>query len=95
MQTNCHSNPTFSSPRSVTVFTAMRLRRLTSTPVGSRWELPGYARVKSCRHFRWHWSVEDSQTLAALTVRFGGEGRNRTAVRKAGRPGQFHLFRSA
>ena len=34
--------------------------------------------VVFCWHFRWHSRVEDFQTIAAPTVRFGGEGRNRS-----------------
>src|SRR2546428_9187957 len=60
----------------------MRLQRLISTRLASSGrdttDMAEAARIVFCWHFCWHSRVEEIQILAALAVRFGGGGRNRT-----------------
>src|SRR3989441_539645 len=73
----------------------MRLQRLISTRLASSGrdttDMAEAARIVFCWHFCWHSRVEEIQILAALAVRFGGGGRNRTDAYSFCRAVPYHL----
>src|SRR5207244_12698280 len=73
----------------------MRLQRLISTRLASSWldttDMAEAARIVFCWHFCWHSRVEEIQILAALAVRIGGGGRNRTDAYSFCRAVPYHL----
>src|SRR2546428_5719312 len=80
-------------------FAAMRLQRLISTRLASSGrdtsDMAEAARIVFCWHFCWHSRVEEIQILAALAVRIGGGGRNRTGLARITTPAPLPATRGA
>src|SRR5882762_3565699 len=77
----------------------MRLQRLISTRLASSGrdtsDMAEAGRIVFCWHFCWHSRVEEIQILAALAVRIGGGGRNRTGLARITTPAPLPATRGA